>query len=296
MTASAWSRDDRVVLGLLLVAFAPAVVGLAEIWENVDHYSHGYLVPAVAGWAAWRERERLAGVLPRRDARGAVALAAALAVYLLALGVGSAELGGAAFVAAIAAGLWWRRGAATVRALAFPIGFLVFMVPVPAAWLAPLIVRLQVFVTRGAVAVLHAASVPVAREGAVIVLPGGESLFVAEACSGVTSIVTLLPLAVFLAYFTLRGAAARALLVAAVVPIAMLANLLRVIGTVLAAGRFGTAAATGGLVHEAAGLLTFVGGCLALIGVGACVARGLQGERRSDAPVRSEARARNENP
>jgi exosortase len=103
----------------------------------------------------------------------------------------------------------------------------------------------------------------------VLQLASGESLFVAEACSGITSIVTLLPLAVFLAYFTERSLGRRLVLVAAVFPLAMFGNLLRVIGTVIASGYVGVERATGGLVHDSAGLLTYVIGCLALLGVGA---------------------------
>src|SRR4029450_370053 len=96
---------------------------------------------------------------------------------------------------------------------------------VPPAWIAPLIVRLQLFVTDASVAVLDRGGGAVAREGDVVQLPAGGSRVVAEACSGVTSVITLAPLGVLLAYLTLRGTAARALLVAAVVPLAMLRTL-----------------------------------------------------------------------
>ena len=147
------------------------------------------------------------------------------------------------------------------------------MVPVPSSWLVPLILRLRLFVTEAAMAILHAARVPVAQEGNVIILPGGESLFVADACSGVTSIVTLAPLGVFFAYFTERTWGRRSVLVASVIPIAMLGNLLRVVVTVLAARRVGVDAATGSALHDPAGLLTYVLGCLALLAVGAVLRR-----------------------
>jgi exosortase len=143
------------------------------------------------------------------------------------------------------------------------------MVPLPEHWLAPLIVRLQLFVSSVGVAALQFFGEPVLRNGNVLQLASGESLFVAEACSGITSIVTLLPLAVFLAYFTERNLARRAVLVAAVFALAMLGNLIRVVGTVIAAGRYSVEAATSGVIHESAGLLTYVIGCVALLGVGA---------------------------
>jgi exosortase len=114
---------------------------------------------------------------------------------------------------------------------------------------------------------------PVYREGNVISLPGGESLFVAEACSGITSLLTLVSLSVLFAYLTERGLARRAVLVASVVPVALLGNLLRVLGTVLAARSYGMEAASRGDVHDAAGVLVYVLACLALIGVGSLMRR-----------------------
>jgi exosortase len=114
----------------------------------------------------------------------------------------------------------------------------------------------------------------VVRQGNVLLLGSGESLFVEEACSGITSIVTLLPLAVVLARFTLDPGWRRAALVALVVPIAMLGNLVRVIATVAAAGRWGAARATEGSLHESAGIITFAGACLLLIAIGVVLGRG----------------------
>ena len=254
---------------VLLAVFAPALVAMSEVWSRVDYYSHGYLIPLVALWAATAQR----GLLPRlpreRDFRGLFVIALALLLYLAGLATVIVSIQGLGFVLAVAGSILYLRGAAWLSALRFSVGYLLFMVPLPEAWLSPVIVRLQMLVTSVGVGALRLADVPVFRDGNVIQLADGQSLFVAEACSGITSIVTLLPLAVFLAYFTERGFARRAVLVAAVVPLAMFGNLIRVVGTVIAAGRIGVEAATQGFVHESAGLLTYVIGCLALLGVGA---------------------------
>ena len=147
------------------------------------------------------------------------------------------------------------------------------MVPLPPSWLTPVIVKLQLMVSAAAVELLGWFGSAVARSGNVIQLPAGDTLFVAEACSGITSLVTLTPLAIVLAYFTENTLARRLTIVFAVVPAAMLGNLLRVIATVLAAERYGAEAATGNWLHESAGLITFVLACLALIGLGALMRR-----------------------
>ena len=243
---------------LLLAAFAPALAAMAAVWSRVDYQSHGFLVPLVSLWVALRERYAWRRLPLARDARGLALLAAAGLAYVLGVGAGSAALQGTAFVAAVAGAVLSSRGAAWLRQLAFPIGYLLFMVPVPPSWIAPLILRLQLFVSSGAVALLRAGGVAVSREGNVLALPNGETLFVAEACSGVTSVITLAPLGVLLAYLLLRRAGTRALLVAAVVPLAMAGNLVRVVATVIASLYVGAAAASEGPPHELLGLLVYV--------------------------------------
>lgn len=259
--------------GLLALAFAPALLAQAEVWARVDYQSHGFLVPLVAAWAAHRERGRLARLPREGSPAGLVVLGLALAGYAAGLAAGLVALQGLALVAAVAGAVLFARGAAWLRALAFPVGFLVFMVPVPPAWMGPLVVRLQTAVTEAAVTTLRGLGVGAAREGNVLRLPEGDALFVAEACSGVTSVVTLAPLAVLLGYFTLRRTTARVALVLAVVPLAMAGNLARVVTTALAAERWGAERATQGLLHESAGLLTYAVACGLMLAVGAALRR-----------------------
>jgi len=207
--------------------------------------------------------------LPRsRDAAGLRGLAVSFGVYGLGLATALVTLSGLGLVAAIASLVLFLRGRAWLRTLAFPLSYLLFMVPLPEMILTPVILKLQLFVSSIGVRLIQIGGVAVFRNGNVIEMPDGEALFVAEACSGITSVITLLPLGVFLAYFTERTLARRLVLVAAVVPLAMLGNLLRVIGTILAARFWGVETATTGGLHDSAGILTYVVGCLALLAVG----------------------------
>lgn len=261
------SPGEWMLVALLVVGFTPALISISRVWSSVEYASHGFLVPLVALWAATSKRSLLPRLEQRRDARGLALLLLAFALYLGGALSSFPALEGLAVVAAVAGMVLYLRGPAWLGALVFPVGYLLFMVPIPDALLTPVIVQLQLFVSSIGVWLLQAFDVPVLRNGNVIELPGDVSLFVAEACSGITSVVTLLPLGVFLAYFTERTLARRLVLVAAVVPLALLGNLVRVIGTVLAAREVGAEAATGA-AHESAGLLTYVLGCLALLGVG----------------------------
>lgn len=257
----------------LWVILWPGLRQMAGVWSSVDYYSHGYMIPFVALWAASGKRHILPALPRGRDARGGLALVVALAVYALGLLVGEVWLAGVGVVATVAAAVFYARGTAWVRTLVFPLAYLLFMVPVPDAWLAPVIVRLQLFVSAVGTWLLHLFGQPILRIGNVLQLPGGEELFVAEACSGITSLITLLPLAVFLAYFTERSGWRQIVLVLTVVPVALAGNLARVLLTVAAANEIGAKAATESSLHEWVGLSTYVVACLVLLGVGALMRR-----------------------
>lgn len=247
----------------LLVVFAPGLAALAGAWSAAEYQSHGFLVPVVSLLAA-RQRARR-GPAARSDGRGALVLVGALLLYGFGIAAGSVTAQGLALCAAVTGAVWYLRGPAWLRRLAFPLGYLLFLVPLPLPWVAAAVVPLLEFVTAGSVEVLRGAGVAVLREGSVIQLPNGESLFVAEACSGLTSLVTLMPIAVLIAWLAPLPAGRRTALVALVVPIAMGANLLRVVATVLGSEAFGTAAMTAEPTHSLLGLSVYVVACLALL-------------------------------
>jgi len=262
------SGFEWLLIAGLVVVFTPAILALSDVWSRYDYYSHGYMVPFAALWAATAQRSVWPTLRIEGQRLGVFPLAACLLLYLFASLAGIVSLQGLTLVLAVASTLYFARGAAWLGSLGFPIFYLIFMVPMPDRWLAPFIASLQIFVSATVIEILHLFSLPVYREGNVMVLPDGATLFVAEACSGITSIVTLVPLAVFLAYFTERTLVRRLCLVVAVIPLAMLGNLMRVILTIVAAMRFGVEFATGDLIHTWAGIGTYVLGCLALLAVG----------------------------
>jgi len=266
------TRSDEIVLWIgVAVAFAPAVAALAEKWASAEYYQHGFLVPLVSIATA---HPRIRGLGPgERWTPALVGLALALAVYGLGAAAAEVALQGVGLVAAVTALVGFHWGMRGVRRLAFPLAFLLFMVPLPEVWVSPVIVGLQTLASAAAVAALHALGVGVLRDGNVMRLASGDALFVAEACSGITSLLSLIPIGVLLARFTQVDAWRRVLLVASVVPAALLGNAIRVVATVLAASAWGAQRATSGALHESAGLLTSAFAVLLVVGFGALLAR-----------------------
>lgn len=278
------SRFELFVVGLALVAWLPGIAILAEAWSASDFATHGFLVPFVAIWSATAHRTTLAALPIRPTTWGRIALACCAVAYLAALVVRQASLLGVVFVAMIVALVLALRGPRWVSCLRFPLVYLAFMIPLPPAWVTPVIVELQLWVSTAAVRLLQAFGIAIFREGNVLTLPGDVSLFVAEACSGITSLITLIPIGVFIAYFTESDLRRRLLIVLAVLPIALVGNLVRVVVTVLLAIRFDAEFATQGPLHEWAGVATYVVGCLCLLGVGALMRRFGAGARPDGVP------------
>lgn len=277
-------REEWILWIALAVAFLPALAALAAAWASVEYYNHGFLVPVVSLLLAQPRWGRLSP--SRRWSGGLLGLGAALGGYGAGLLFGSVALQGLALVGALSAMVAYRGGAAGLRLMALPLGFLLFMVPLPASIVNPLVVGLQTLASVAAVGTLQLFGVGVTRDGNVVNLPGGDSLFVAEACSGITSILSLVPIGVLLARFTETVTLRRWLIVAFVVPAALFGNAVRVIATVAAAQAWGAEAATSGPLHESAGLLTSAFAVLLVIGFGAALRRAFDGPKPSTAPAR----------
>jgi exosortase len=154
-------------------------------------------------------------------------------------------------------------GVALLRPALVPIGFLALMVRPPEFLTTELLFRLKLMVTEVAVGLLQAAGQTVAANGNEILLPG-HTLFVADACSGLNSIITLMPLGCVVAYFLCSGVWRRLVVVASIVPLAVAANIVRVLVTVSLVSRYGIEFAQG-LLHESFGMTTYVAGTVALV-------------------------------
>jgi exosortase len=244
------------IAGALLWVYGDVLTALVRQWSSDDNYSHGFFVLPLAAFFAWERRERLLAAERRPSAVGAVLVALSLLVYLA--GVFGAELflTRVSLIGVIAGGILFVWGREPFRILAFPLAFLLLMIPLPAIIFNQLAFPLQLVASQMGESAIAAAGIPVLREGNVLHLPA-RTLEVAEACSGIRSLVSLLMLGIVLGYFTERRISARVLVTLAAVPIAILANATRVAGTGLASEWVSPAAADG-FFHTFSGWLMFV--------------------------------------
>ncbi len=267
------SRFEGALALAVLLAYAPALYGMTQASLAVEYGSHGPLVPLVSAWLAMRVPRRHWPVCAERDGRGLALILASALVYLAGLAADEPFLQGIAFVLSVAGCVLYTRGSKALSALWFPIAFLVFMAPLPATWVRPLIFQLQIWVSEASYYVLQSAGYTLLLEGNVLVLPGETRLGVEEACSGITSLLTLIPLGLLIAMLLGKSWKQRALLALTIMPAAMLGNLLRVLITVLIAQARSAEFATQESFHNTLGVLTYCVALGCLLGMAALLRR-----------------------
>lgn len=249
------------VIGLLGL-YGPTLVGLASDWITDDNYAHGILVPPFVAWLVWQRRDRLRDLPVRPSAFGAWMVAAGLLLYLLGQTAFEFFLTRVSLLVVMAGALVYLFGWRHLRACAFPFVLVALAIPLPALIFNEIALPLQLVASRLGVGLLDLAQVPAIREGNVIYLPQA-TLEVAEACSGVRSLMSLGTLALVYGYLARPSLAARSLVLISVLPAVIVANGLRVAASGLVAHRFGADAALGPL-HAVAGWI-FFGTALLLI-------------------------------
>ena len=230
---------------------------LGQQWYNDGDYSHGFLVPLLSGYLIWRKRSVLAKVPRHPSLSGMFVVLASLG--MLFLGSLGAELFLSRFslIGVICGLVVYFGGWALLWAMAFPIAFLLFAIPLPALIYNEIVFPLQLIASAFATRTLEILNIfPIMREGNVLVMPGMR-LEVVEACSGIRSLMSLLALAAGYGYLAERSAVVRWLLFLAMVPLAIISNGTRVMITALMTHYIGPEAAEG-FMHEFSGWVIFV--------------------------------------
>jgi exosortase len=241
--------------GLLVLAFFPILQHLVNQWATDEDVGHGFFVPAIAAYIAWQRRDELLAVESKPARWGWAILAwGALQAYLGTVGA-ELFLQRTAFLITLVGVLLVLGGTALVRALAFPLLLLPFMIPIPTVVYNAITFPLQLLASRIAEVVLSWIDIPVFRDGNVLEL-ANQRLSVAEACSGIRSLLSLTFLSLVYAYFFDSKVWMRWVLLIATVPIAILANSARVTITGILSQR--DPELTKGLFHSLEGWIIFV--------------------------------------
>jgi exosortase len=259
--AISWQPLILVVLTIWL--YSSIFSNMVFQWAKDPDFSHGFLVIPFSLLIVWRNRLKFRALPRQPSSWGLLILAFALCMLLIGSLGAELFLSRLSLLFVIAGLLVLCFGWEHLRAARFPLAVLVLMVPIPTILFNPITLPLQLLASKLAAATLPVFGVPVLREGNVINLPV-MSLEVAQACSGIRSLFSLITLATIYGYLIKTPLWIRAVLVVSAVPIAIAVNSLRIVGTGLLVQYWDPSKAVG-FFHEFSGELLFLVSLLMLV-------------------------------
>jgi exosortase len=226
---ASWHRVALWVAGIeLLLLYAPTLAWLFDRWTlSVWHHAHGLLIPPVVGYFAYQELRPLRHLPVRPSAWGFVLFVPALALRALDAGIHTELLSAVSLLIALPGLSLLALGVPRTRAIAFPLAFLVFALPIPLALTEPVHWQLRQIATAATAAIVPMLGIPVLVEGTTLHM-ARATLVVADACSGFSTLYASLAVACLTAYSS-TSRARRALVLMAAAPIAIAVNALRVV-------------------------------------------------------------------
>jgi len=255
-----------IVIACLLLLYFRILQGLVSDWVRMPDFSHGFLIPIVSLYFVYERRKSLSALNPSTSWAGFGLLVFGILLYLL--GNLATEFFTMRFSMLVVLGgiILFLLGKECFKTLLFPLAFLIFMIPIPSVLMDRITFPMQLFASKVAARSLDLIGIPVLREGNIIQL-ANTSLEVAEACSGIRSLISLLALSVVFAYFSQNKTWKRIVLVLSTFPIAIIANAARVTGTGILAHHYGDQVAQG-FFHGFSGWILFVVAfvCLFIVG------------------------------
>jgi exosortase A len=259
-----------IVAGVLLV-YWQVFNKLIYDWTNDGNYSHGFLIGPLALYFVWERRAKIAALEAKPHWFGLVVFAGSILVLLAGILGSELFLTRISLIGVLTGTVLFLFGWRHLQALVFPIAFLLLMIPIPAIIFNQIAFPLQLLASRAGEAAISAVEIPVLREGNVLIL-ANTTLEVAEACSGIRSLISLLTLGIVFGYFADSRAWVRTVMALSTIPVAIISNGARVAGTGIAAHRWGAAAAEG-FFHEFSGWVVFMVAFALMLGVQQLIAR-----------------------
>jgi exosortase len=257
--------EAGVILILLVAAYSRVAAELWSVWTTNDNYSHGPLVPLTALGLVFHRRREIAALPRRPDARGLILIAAACGLLVAGMRADVFALQGYSLIAMLFGLSLTFLGVPVTRLLAFPIGYLAFMLTFPPIVMNTMSYALKEITVRIATHAAEALGATLQRSGMSLYLESGV-LRMENPCSGLRSLLALFATGAVFAYLQPGGWIRRLVILFAAVPIAMLGNAVRITLLILVAHYVGVSQATGAF-HDRSGLVIYGVALAALLGV-----------------------------
>lgn len=260
-----------VLFAVIGVLYWPIIVPMVKQWASDDNYSHGFLVPFISVYLAYMRKNELENATVRPCNYGILLVAFGLTMLILGWVATELLTMRSSLIVVTAGVVLYLLGPEIFRILLAPLCYLLLMVPIPAVIYDAAAFPLKLLVTKVSVLAMKALGIVVWQEGNILMFPN-ITLEVADACSGLRSIMSLLALGAAYAFVLHTKTRDRVILILSTLPIAIFTNCLRVIATGILAQYFGSAAAEG-FFHEFAGLFVFGAAVVMFVALGSGLKR-----------------------
>ena len=244
-----------VTLALFSIAFYPALSLVVGKWSVSDDYTHAFFTVPIIIFMFWQKRGELAGNRGNL-VLGSVLCAISLFFYLFSLQIQVPTVIFLATVCTIISIVVLLSGVRILGSLVVPLLLLLMIIPIPNQLFSMLTATLQLKVSAVSEMIINLLGVPIFREGNVLHVPG-KTFQVVEACSGIRSLISMTTLSLIIGHFTLERGRSIALLFVLSVPIAIVINVIRVVGLV-AVYSFWNIDLSYGMPHTVFGILLFL--------------------------------------
>jgi exosortase A len=255
-------------LGLFLYAYHETFLWLHERYDNPDsHYSHGYLIPFICGYLIWQQRKELAELPRTSSSVGLGLIVMALLVHVVSVWTHTFFTSGFSIMVLVTGLCLYLYGTEVTKKLAFPVGFLAFMFPLPMRVISAISFPLKMLVANLGTKIMALSGMPIVREGAMIQLTNA-SLSVGDPCSGIRSLIALMAMGALFAYLLRGGIGRKLLLFLLTIPVAIATNVLRVCTLIFVAEKLGSEwASPEHWFHTTSGLAVFFISMAILFGI-----------------------------
>ena len=250
-------KNFLIAFGVMLIAYYPSLLWMWGRWFSSDsYYSHGVLVPFVSLYLIWQLREKLAQIPVKPAKTGLSLIIGGTLFYLLCAEFRINFAAGYAMYIVFVGLLLHFFGWKICRKIAFPVFFLIFMLPLPTVVIVRLSWQLKMFAAQLATVVLNNLRVPAVQEGSIILMRHAE-VVVDDVCSGLRSLIALAALGTLFAYWFKGPWYKKGILVLSTIPVAIVTNMMRVVILAMISEIWG-AQYIEGFIHETTGYLIFV--------------------------------------
>ncbi len=259
-----FSLEAVIVMLLALVVFIPVYSNLFYRFNARDsYYSHGFLIPLVVGYLVFRKRKALSAIEPKSSLLGLLVFILGLGLYLISLVLKVNFTSYLSIPIVITGILLYLKGVKFTKALAFPICFLIFMLPLPKVMIVGISFKLKIFAASAAAWLGNLINIKSSLHGSTIYYPGG-TLVVGDPCSGLRSLISFVALGALFTQFSKAVLWRKLSLFVSAVPIALISNFVRITFLLWFSFVYGKKAASG-FVHDFSGYMVFVLGFLGLV-------------------------------